>query len=133
MPQLAEALSTDTMPTPRKHVSFVEATSHASTAAQPPAEQEPEAALAAEAQAAAGAGAAAKAGAAVSVKTLPKAGSLTSEGISADERFRITYEARQMLFNVCGLSPGPISGHVAKGLLVVPGQWARLSNISEEW
>ena len=41
------------MPTPRKQLSFEEAKSPESAAAQPPAEQQPEAALAAEAQAAA--------------------------------------------------------------------------------
>ena len=57
-------------------------------------------------------------------------GSLTLKGQSQDERFRITYEARQVLLNVCSGPTTEIVGQVAKGLLVVPGQWARLSSIS---
>ena len=60
---------------------------------------------------------------------LPKAGAKTTLGFSADERFRITYEARQLLFNICGKPEEPVRGAAGKGLLVVPGQWARLSNI----
>ena len=56
--------------------------------------------------------------------------SLTTKGVSGDERFRITYEARQLLTNIYGSSDTEIIGQVWKGLLVVPGQWARLSNIS---
>ena len=57
-------------------------------------------------------------------------GSLTLKGQSQDEGFRITYEARQLLLHVCSGPTTEIVGEVAKGLLVVPGQWARLSNIS---
>ena len=60
---------------------------------------------------------------------LPTAGSKTTLGFSSDERFRVTYEARQLLFNICGKPEEPVRGAVGKGLLVVPGQWARLSNI----
>ena len=58
----------------------------------------------------------------------------TSEASSAwrEERFRITYEARQLLRNVFADPESPVLGVVGKGLLVVPGQWARLSNISED-
>ena len=59
---------------------------------------------------------------------LPQPGSTTLIGVSADERFRITYEARQLLHGVYGTEE--VVGSVGKGLLVVPGQWARLSNIS---
>ena len=61
-----------------------------------------------------------------------QAGSLTTLGFSAEERFRITYEARQLLHQVVGGPEQPVLGSVGKGLLVVPGQWARLSNISEK-
>ena len=64
-------------------------------------------------------------------KPLPKAGSLSIQGNSADDRFRITYEARQLIYGLCNPDEPP-SGDVGKGLLVVPGQWARLSNISEK-
>ena len=60
---------------------------------------------------------------------LPQASATTLIGVSGDERFRITYEARQLLHSVH--SQDEIVGSVGKGLLVVPGQWARLSNISE--
>ena len=60
---------------------------------------------------------------------LPQASATTIIGVSGDERFRITYEARQLLHSVH--SQDEIVGSVGKGLLVVPGQWARLSNISE--
>ena len=60
---------------------------------------------------------------------LPQASATTIIGVSGDERFRITYEARQLLHSVH--SQDEIVGSVCKGLLVVPGQWARLSNISE--
>ena len=53
-------------------------------------------------------------------------------GHSAEERFRITYEARQLLHKVFASPETPIVGSVGRGLLVVPGQWARLSNISED-
>ena len=62
-------------------------------------------------------------------KPLPQASATTLIGVSGDERFRITYEARQLLHSVH--SQDEIVGSVGKGLLVVPGQWARLSNISE--
>ena len=65
-------------------------------------------------------------------KALPKAGAKTTLGFSADERFRITYEARQVLLQVLDEPTKPVVGLVGKGLLVVPGQWARLSNISED-
>ncbi|CAK9011771.1 unnamed protein product [Durusdinium trenchii] len=58
-----------------------------------------------------------------------EASATTIIGVSGDERFRITYEARQLLHSVH--SQDEIVGSVCKGLLVVPGQWARLSNISE--
>ena len=60
---------------------------------------------------------------------LPQASATTLIGVSGDERFRITCEARQLLHSVH--SQGEIVGSVGKGLLVAPGQWARLSNISE--
>ena len=65
-------------------------------------------------------------------QALPEAGSLTILGHSAEERFRITYEARQLLHKVFASPETPIVGSVGRGLLVVPGQWARLSNISED-
>ena len=65
-------------------------------------------------------------------QALPEAGSLTILGHSAEERFRITYEARQLLHKVFAGPETPIVGSVGRGLLVVPGQWARLSNISED-
>ena len=34
-------------------------------------------------------------------KPLPKAGSLSIQGNSADDRFRITYEARQLIYGLC--------------------------------
>ena len=58
-------------------------------------------------------------------KALPKAGAKTTLGFSADERFRITYEARQVLLQVVAEPSKPVIGLVGKGLLVVPGQWAR--------
>ena len=61
-------------------------------------------------------------------EALPQAGSLTILGHSAEERFRITYEARQLLHKVFASPETPIVGSVGRGLLVVPGQWARLSN-----
>ena len=106
-PQLAKALSTDK-----------------STAALLPAEQEPEAALAAEAQAAAEAGAAAKAEAPVSVKALRTAGSFT---VRASQR--MSAFASPMRPDKCS------SMSVAQAqspFQVMPGQWARLSNISED-
>ena len=44
---------------------------------------------------------------------------------------RITYEARQRLHPVYADESQEVIGSVGKGLLVVPGGWARLSNISE--
>ena len=46
---------------------------------------------------------------------------------SAD-RYRITYEARQILYNYC--SHKPLKAEILPGLLVVHGVHARLSNIS---
>ena len=43
-------------------------------------------------------------------------------GHASEERFRITYEARQLLRNVYGDAETPVLGVVGKGLLVVPGQ-----------
>ena len=63
---------------------------------------------------------------------LHQPGSLTLIGHANEERFRITYEARQLLRNVFADPESPVLGVVGKGLLVVPGQWARLSNISED-
>ena len=65
-------------------------------------------------------------------QSLPKRGSLTIQGHSGEERFRITYEARQLLRNIFASPEEPVTGSVGKGLLVVPGQWARLSNISAD-
>ena len=62
---------------------------------------------------------------------LPQPGSTTLIGISGEDRYRITYEARQLLHNVYASEDKEIIGSVGKGLLVVPGQWARLSNISD--
>ena len=61
---------------------------------------------------------------------LPQPGSTTLIGISGEDRYRITYEARQLLHSVYASEDKEIIGSVGKGLLVVPGQWARLSNIS---
>ena len=58
-------------------------------------------------------------------------GSTTLIGISGEDRYRITYEARQLLHSVYADESQEIIGSVGKGLLVVPGEWARLSNISE--
>ena len=62
---------------------------------------------------------------------LPQPGSTTLIGISGEDRYSITYEARQLLHSVYGDEFQEIIGSVGKGLLVVPGEWARLSNISE--
>ena len=62
---------------------------------------------------------------------LPQPGSTTLIGISGEDRYRITYEARQLLHNVYASEDEEVIGSVGKGLLVVPGQWARLSNISD--
>ena len=48
---------------------------------------------------------------------------------SAD-RYRITYEARQAVYNYC--SDQPLQGKVLPGLLVVHGVHARLNNISQD-
>ena len=61
---------------------------------------------------------------------LPQPGSTTIIGISGEDRYRITYEARQILHSVYADEDQEIIGSVGKGLLVVPGQWARLDNIS---
>ena len=45
---------------------------------------------------------------------------------------QLTYEARQLLSNLLGSAEEAVTGSVGKGLLVVPGQWARLSNISAD-
>ena len=73
-----------------------------------------------------------QAAASAPAKSLPKPGSLTILGHSGEERFRITYEARQLLSNLLGSAEEAVTGLVGKGLLVVPGQWARLSNISAD-
>ena len=62
---------------------------------------------------------------------LPQPGSITLIGISGEDRYRITYEARQLLHNVYASEDEEVIGSVGKGLLVVPGQWGRLSNISD--
>ena len=51
--------------------------------------------------------------------------------LESRDRYRITYEARQFLHSVYADESQEIIGSVGKGLLVVPGEWARLSNISE--
>ena len=61
-------------------------------------------------------------------KSLPKPGSLTIPGRSGLD----TYEARQLLSNLLGSAEEAVTGLVGKGLPVVPGQWARLSNISAD-
>ena len=73
-----------------------------------------------------------QAAASAPAKSLPQPGSLTILGHSGEERFRITYEARQLLSNLLGSAEEAVTGLVGKGLLVVPGQWARLSNISAD-
>ena len=73
-----------------------------------------------------------QAAASAPAKSLPKPGSLTILGHSGEERFRITYEARQLLTNLLGSAEEAVTGLVGKGLRVVPGQWARLSNISAD-
>ena len=65
-----------------------------------------------------------QAAASAPAKSLPKPGSLTILGHS--------YEARQLLTNHLGSAEEAVTGLVGKGLLVVPGQWARLSNISAD-
>ena len=47
-------------------------------------------------------------------KPLPKAGSLSIQGNSADDRLRITYEARQLIYGLCNPDEPP-SGDVGKG------------------
>ncbi len=69
--------------------------------------------------------------AAAAKPALPQPGSTTLIGISGEDRYRITYEARQLLHSVYADESQEIIGSVGKGLLVVPGEWARLSNISE--
>ncbi|CAE7826855.1 unnamed protein product, partial [Symbiodinium sp. CCMP2592] len=66
------------------------------------------------------------------VGPIRKTGKQPEKGHANEERFRITYEARQLLRNVYGDPETPVLGVVGKGLLVVPGQWARLSNISAD-
>lgn len=46
------------------------------------------------------------------------------------DRYRITYEARQAVYNYC--SEKPLQGKVLPGLVVVHGVHARLNNISED-
>ena len=58
------------------------------------------------------------------------AGMKTMSANSYDEKYRLTYEARQKIYNIVG--EGPLTGEVAKGLLVFGGQHARLSNVDEE-
>ena len=57
------------------------------------------------------------------------AGMKTMSANSYDEKYRLTYEARQKIYNIVG--EGPLTGEVAKGLLVFGGQHARLSNVDE--
>ena len=54
----------------------------------------------------------------------------TMSANSYDEKYRLTYEARQKIYNIVG--EGPLTGEVAKGLLVFGGQHARLSNVDQE-
>ena len=58
------------------------------------------------------------------------AGMKTMSANSYDEKYRLTYEARQKIYNIVG--EGPLTAEVAKGLLVFGGQHARLSNVDEE-
>ena len=58
------------------------------------------------------------------------AGMKTMSANSYDEKYRLTYEARQKIYNIVG--EGPLTGEVAKGLLVFGGQHARLSNVDKE-
>ena len=58
------------------------------------------------------------------------AGMRTMSANSYDEKYRLTYEARQKTYNIVG--EGPLTGEVAKGLLVFGGQHARLSNVDEQ-
>ena len=135
-PQLAKAASTESLATPKKKLSFDQAqtpeNSQADTAAAA-AELQTSKDAAAEAQPEANQAQTPENSQADKARAaLPQAGSLTTQGFSAADRYRITYEARQVLFEVCAESTTEIKGHVAKGLLVVPGQWARLSNISAD-
>ena len=59
-----------------------------------------------------------QAAASAPAKSLPKPGSLTILGHSGEERFRITYEARQLLSNLLGCAEEAVTGLVGKGLLV---------------
>ena len=43
----------------------------------------------------------------------------TMSANSHDEKYRLTYEARQKIYNIVG--EGPLAGEVAKGLLVFGG------------
>ena len=118
-PAIVKKASSESVATPAKEsvvrkLSFESASSPASqqvAAASPPAEEVPQPSA---------------------IPELPDVGSRTLIGVSGDDRFRITYEARQLLFNVCGSPDTEIQGAVGKGLLVVPGHWARLSNISPQ-
>ena len=57
-------------------------------------------------------------------------GSRTKRAHSEDAKFRITYEARQKIRNLCG--EGPLVGEVSRGLLVFPGKHCRLSNVDSK-
>ena len=57
-------------------------------------------------------------------------GSLTKRAHSEDAKFRITYEARQKIRNLCG--EGPLVGEVSRGILVFPGKHCRLSNVDSK-
>ena len=58
------------------------------------------------------------------------AGMRTMSANSYDEKYRLTYEARQKIYNIVG--EGPLAGEVAKGLLVFGDQHARLGNVDEQ-
>ena len=55
---------------------------------------------------------------------------LTIKKDSATEKMRITFEAHQLVSNFFNPDEDPI-GHVGKGVLIVPGQHARLDNIDD--
>ena len=57
-------------------------------------------------------------------------GSTTKRAHSEDAKFRITYEARQKIRNLC--AEGPLVGEVSRGLLVFPGKHCRLSNVDSK-
>lgn len=59
-----------------------------------------------------------------------KPGSKVKRARSEADKFRITYEARQKIYGLCGA--GTPSAEVARGLLVFPGKHCRLSNLDSE-